>query len=115
MAGSAGGASDLAAVWRRVFEEHASGGGTIVAVCARQGVSRGSWYFWKRKLGIASPAAKPRAKFGSGFAELVVREGAPPAAAFAIEIVLRSGAVVRVGAGAGERELAMVLRVLASC
>ena len=64
------GAVDLAGVWRALFAEHASSGESMVSACARHGVSAGSWYFWKRKLGIAP--RRRAAKRGSGFAELVV-------------------------------------------
>jgi len=91
--------------------------GTAADLCARHGVSKGSWYYWKRRLGLVlgepGPAREAR------FAELVVR--AEPSCAEAargggaVEVILPGGAVVRVGPGAGEAELAMVLRVLRQC
>jgi hypothetical protein len=59
-------------------------------------------------------AAQKAHKGGPGVAELVVRsEGQPDTRG--IEIALSGGTVVRVGTGAGERELAMVLKALGAC
>lgn len=98
-------ARDLAAVWRRVFDEHASGAGTMGALCAKHGVSKGAWYYWRRRIGSAP----------KGFAELVVQGAAPPSGHCAVEVALPSGAVVRVHPGAGEREVALALRALGAC
>ncbi len=123
MAESVGEVGDLAAVWRRVFAEHAAAGGTAAAICARHGVRAASWSYWRKKLGVVPQGGKrpasgeprrKRTKVVQGFAELVVRsEGQPDTRG--IEIALSGGTVVRVGTGAGERELAMVLKALGAC
>jgi hypothetical protein len=108
-----------AEVWRRVFEEHAAGLGSAAALCARHGVSKGSWYYWKRRLAFFDSRNSPPTPAGAArFAELVVREEmahVQEACGGVIEVILPGGAVVRVLAGAGERELEIVLRVLRSC
>lgn len=108
-------AVDLAATWKRLFEEYDPARESILGICTRFGLSPGSWSYWRRKLGVAGgPQRQQTRRRGPAFAELVVRED-PQQSGAGVEIALVSGAIVRVGIGSSERELAMVLKALGAC
>ena len=108
MAGLKGGDVDLAAVWRARFAAYEAGSDSVAAVCGRLGIPVANWYYWRKKLSVGE--ARPQA-----FTELVVAGAAPGGLSHGIEVALASGIVIRVGEGAGERELALVLRALGAC
>ena len=58
--------------WQGLIEQHAGSGQSIAAFCAAAGVAAGSFYSWRRKLGLApeSPPAQPGGRVG--FVELAV-------------------------------------------
>ena len=114
MADLARGDVDLATSWRALFAEYDPAAETMAAACARRGLSTGGWYYWRKKLGIDPARSGRRAKHRTGFVEVLVQDAAPVPQPV-IEIAFRSGAIVRVGAGAGARELEMVLRALGGC
>ena len=49
-----------ARIWQERFERHAKSGETVAAFCAREGVSSQSFYWWKKKLGVAGTGARKR-------------------------------------------------------
>lgn len=57
--------------WQGLLERHAVSGQSIPAFCAATGVAFGSFYRWRRKLGLA-PEPPPAPLGRSGFVELTV-------------------------------------------
>jgi hypothetical protein len=82
---------------------------TIARFCAGEGVSVASFYLWKRRLATANRAAATAdAGPEPGLRWLPVRlpDSAP------LELVLPTGAVLRIAAGADEAALRGLLRLL---
>jgi hypothetical protein len=44
---------DLERLWRQRFQRHFTGGLSVMAFCAREGVSSATFYYWKRRLAAA--------------------------------------------------------------
>lgn len=103
------------AVWleRRAFVARwRSSGLTLAAFARREGVPYGRALAWRARFVAGDGAAPPPP---AGFSELVVRgEPAPPAAP-PVEIVLPSGVLVRVHAGADPGLVRLVLGAVVSC
>lgn len=57
------GVSDPAKVelWRARFARQAESGMKTAEFCVAEGVTQGSYYAWRRKLGLSSPRKKPSA------------------------------------------------------
>jgi hypothetical protein len=96
--------------WAERLARFAAAGQTTAQFCAAEGVSVASFYLWKRRLtaadlptgaAISDPQAGPR---------LVPVRLADPAPA--VELVLPTGAVLRIGAGADAATLTSLLRLL---
>jgi hypothetical protein len=50
---------DLIAEWRRHFADQQSSGLPVRDWCARSGVSRNRYYYWRRRVSIPPPTAAP--------------------------------------------------------
>ena len=90
---------DLIARWRR-------SGISIGDFCIDQGVSESSFYSWKRELAARDQAVTPTTTAMPTFVPVRV---APSAT---IEVVLRSGVVVRVPVGADPSAVAQLVAAL---
>jgi hypothetical protein len=71
---------------------------------------------WRRRLEGARPAlGATRPAAASAFVEVDRSPGLPVRSSTGVEVVLRSGDVVRAGSGTDEATLRMVIAVLRSC
>jgi hypothetical protein len=96
--------------WAERLARFASAGLTTAQFCAAEGVSVASFYLWKRRLAAADlPASSELSGPQAGPRLLPVRLTDP---APAVELVLPTGAVLRIGAGADEATLTALLRLL---
>jgi hypothetical protein len=96
--------------WIKRLARYATAGLTVARFCAGEGVSVASFYLWKRRLAAAElPAAPADSGPEAELRWLSVRlpEAVPP-----LELVLPTGAVLRIGAGADEATLRGLLRLL---
>src|SRR5436305_5141971 len=95
--------------WVERLQRFAGAGLSPAQFCAAEGVSLPAFYAWKRRLAAeaADPAGTAADEPGPGL--LPVRCHDPRAA---IELVLPSGAILRVAAGADEATLRCLLRLL---
>src|ERR1041384_2205974 len=93
--------------WAERLARFASAGLTTAQFCAAEGVSVASFYLWKRRP--APPASSELSGPQAGPRLLPVRLTDP---APAVELVLPTGAVLRIGAGADEATLTALLRLL---
>jgi hypothetical protein len=87
--------------WVERLARFAASGQTAAQFCAAEGVAVASLYHWKRRLAAPAPPAAPR---------LLPVRLAPAAAP--LELLLPSGAILRVGPGADPDALATLLRLL---
>jgi hypothetical protein len=91
--------------WVERLARFAASGQTAAQFCAAEAVAVASLYHWKRRLAApAPPAAPPDAP------RLLPVRLAPAAAP--LELLLPSGAILRVGPGADPDALATLLRLL---
>jgi hypothetical protein len=96
--------------WVKRLARDATAGLPVARFCAGEGVSVAAFYLWKRRLAAADlPAAPADSGPEPGLRWLPVRlpDSAPP-----LELVLPTGAVLRIGAGADEATLRGLLRLL---
>jgi len=93
-------------VWRERFSRFQASGMKGSEFCIAEGLTQGSFYAWRRKLGLA----KPRPKKKSAFQRVVV-SGAP---ALAVSL---PGGVKLEASGGNEAALRAIVRelVLATC
>jgi hypothetical protein len=97
--------------WVERLARFAATGLTTAQFCAAEGVSVASFYLWRRRLAAADADAAPANTLG--------REPGPRLLAVqlpehnpTLELVLPTGAVLRIGAGADEATLRCLLRLL---
>ena len=96
--------------WAERLARFAAAGLTAAQFCAAEGVSVASFYLWKRRLAAADPSPAAGASAPpDGPRLLPVRL---PDRGPAVELVLPTGAVLRIGAGADEATLRGLLRLL---
>lgn len=88
--------------WARLVEEQSKSGQSAQGYCRQRGVSKQSFYAWRRRLREGEP--------GMSFA--LVARGGELEPAGALELTLASGERLKIGAGCGEATLRMVLGVL---
>ncbi len=121
--------------WEEVVRRWREGGQSVAAFCRAEGLPASAFYCWRRKLarrdyrvGERAPdagnGARPQARSVTPAPRLSRQSPIPPflpvrvvedavaAAAQGVEIVLRQGRTVRVGAGFDRQTLAEVLAVL---
>lgn len=97
--------------WAERLVRFAAAGLTTAQFCAAEGVSVASFYLWKRRLAGAGRPDAPEQPSGqpAGPRLLPVRLSQQTPA---IELVLPTGAVLRIGADADEATLRGLLRLL---
>jgi hypothetical protein len=96
--------------WAERLARFAAAGQTTAQFCAAEGVSVASFYLWRRRLAAAEfPAGAENSGHQAGPRLLPVHLAEPTPA---VELVLPTGAVLRIGAGADEATLAALLRLL---
>ena len=87
--------------WVERLARFADSGQSAAQFCAAEGVSVASLYQWKRRLAAATVSDAPR------LLPVFLTSSAPP-----LELLLPSGAALRIGTGADPDTLATVLRLL---
>ena len=96
--------------WAERRARFAAADRTTAQFCAAEGVSVASLYLWKRRLAatdLAADAVRSGPQAGPRLLPVRLAEPTP-----AVELVLPTGAVLRIGAGADEATLAALLRLL---
>jgi transposase-like protein len=92
--------------WRELIDRQRRSGQSIAAFCRTHGISQPSFFSWRKRLRLYSDAPP------SPFVPVQIDLASPLAHAAPIEIVLRSGACVRVSHGCDRQMLETVLAVL---
>jgi hypothetical protein len=92
--------------WRDLIEQQQRSGQPISTFCRSQGVSSPSFFAWRKRLRLHSDAPPPP------FVPIQIELSAPLSQPAPIEIVLRSGACVRVSPGCDRPMLETVMAVL---
>ena len=95
--------------WQGLIAQHAGSGQSIAVFCATAGVAAGSFYSWRRKLGLA-PEPPPAQPGRGGFVELAVG-GAGGTAGVVLE--LGDGRRLVLDRGCDREALAVLLELLA--
>lgn len=98
-------------VWAERLTRFAAAGLTTAQFCASEGVSVASFYLWKRRLAPADAASAPTTVPGSEPRPRLLPVRLPEQTP-AVELVLPTGALLRIGAGADEATLRCLLRLL---
>jgi hypothetical protein len=97
--------------WVERLARFAGSGLRPAEFCAKEGVSLPSFYSWKRRLAAADRCAGtahvPGEDSGPRWLPVRLHDQAVP-----LELVLPTGAVLRIGAGADEATLRCLLRLL---
>jgi transposase len=89
--------------WAERLDRFRSGHRTVAAFCAAEGVSPSNFYLWRRRL--AQPARPPTAKAPAVVPLRISPPFSPP-----IELILPSGAIVRLPADARPELIVAILR-----
>jgi transposase len=84
-------------LWMDRLARFPASGLTVAQFCAIEAVSLPSFYFWKRRLAAQTQAATPQDPSGDGGLRLLPVKLQP--AAPAVELVLSTGAVLRLPPG----------------
>lgn len=92
--------------WRDLITRQRRSGQSIATFCRNHGVSQPSFFAWRRRLRLHSGAPP------SPFVPVQIDLSSPLAHPAPIEIVLRSGACVRVSHGCDRQTLETVLAAL---
>jgi len=106
-----------AAEWSKVIAQWRASGETSKVFAARHGLNAGTLLWWSARLpkeGAGGKRTKPRVR-EPGFAEVRVRRGPTESARGRVEVVTRSGRVVRVEGAVDARALRAVIEVVESC
>ena len=98
--------------WQERLESYKASGLEIDVFCLKEGVSRSTFYRWKKQLEggipesmVAEKAARDRAESAEGAAFVPISLKASP-----VEIELPNGGVVRLPLGVGQAVLVEVIR-----
>jgi hypothetical protein len=97
------GHSDRQERWKAIIAEQKHSGQSVRSFCQGREVAEQSFYYWRKQLGV-EPAPVRFALVETG--EPAARDSA------ALELVLRSGHRLRIGAGVDAAALRTVLRVV---
>lgn len=92
--------------WRDLIGRQQRSGLSIAAFCRDHGISQPSFFSWRKRLRLRSDTSP------SPFVPVQIDLSSPLAHPAPIEIVLRSGACVRVSHGCDRQTLETVLAVL---
>jgi hypothetical protein len=109
--------------WRRVLERCEKSGLTRTAFAEREGINESSLHWWARVLRERDETRRPRARTRrrgrnqkrqarSAFLPVRVMESAPSPTAAPLEVLTRTGRVVRVPIGFDEATLRRVVTAL---
>lgn len=98
--------SALEGTWRERVGRWKASGLSVRAFCAQEGLSEPSFYSWRRTLTARDAAVAPPAPT---FVPVHVFSAAPPPA---LELVLRSGRVLRIPHGCDPEHVRVVLAAL---
>ena len=79
-------------VWRRRLQEFERGSVSVVEFCRRIGVSKATFYVWRRKVSLASPEASAPGSSAIRFLPVQITGESPRT----IEVVLTNGTRVLV-------------------
>lgn len=94
--------SSALAKWREIIERQRASGLSVGAFCRRDAIAESSFFAWRRRLGVAQPAA--------AFVEAKITPALRTTGA--IDVQLRSGRRVRVRRGFDRDLLAEVVAAL---
>lgn len=95
----------------RLLAEWKRSGEPATSFARRKGITSAKFFYWKRRLSTGHSGSRRRSD--SGFVPVRVLSGAPAGGVDGvIEIVLESGARVRVSEGGSEEMLRRTIRVL---
>jgi transposase len=95
-------------MWRERVRRCRASGLSVREFCAAEGLHESAFYFWRREL-----AQRDRQRGGNVRPQFVpVHMTSEPAASAALEVVLRDGRTVRVGAGFDAEHLRAVVAAL---
>jgi hypothetical protein len=97
--------------WRGIFSDWKASGLSISAFCRNRDVAEASFYYWRRELGargrrVGQDAAAPMSVTEPAFVPVRVVAAEP------IEVVVRSGQVLRVGTAFDPAHLRAVVAAL---
>jgi transposase-like protein len=84
--------------WRETLGQQADSGQSIRAFCRDRQLTESAFYFWRRELRERKTQKKDDAKAGTLFVPIVA-ESVAEASVSPIEMVLPSGAVLRLSSG----------------
>lgn len=105
--------TNAAARWAKRVERLERSGLSVRTFAAREGLKAGSLSFWKWKLAQGQRRASAAAPVAPlKFVELTAAASTAPAGPAILEVVLRSGRMVRVPSGFDAAELARLVGVL---
>jgi transposase-like protein len=91
--------------WEMAIETWQASGIPVRQFCRQEGLSEPSFYSWRRKLKKNKPKDKPAS---SDFVEVYLPgTGSPP-----LELVLKSGSVLRIGSSTDKELLSRVIGIL---
>ena len=100
--------ADVRQAWAERLQRFATAGLPAAPFCAQEGVSLASFYLWRRRLAAQGPT--PRSSAAPSTPRLLpVRLTTAPVP---LEIVLTTGAVLRIGPGADPATVHDLLRLL---
>jgi len=95
--------------WQMVMETWQDSGLSVRQFCKNEGLSEPSFYFWRRKLNqTKSTPGSQQATVSGAFIEVSIPSNAPAA----LELVLSSGNILRIGTAADSSALSRVISVL---
>lgn len=103
--------------WRLVLDEHGKSGLTASTFCDREGISKPSFYSWRREIKRRDSDGSPKPIVDSEklVPVEVVDVASPESAERELEITTPGGFTLRCHQGFGELDLQAVLTVLVSC
>jgi hypothetical protein len=95
--------------WQMVIETWQTSGLSVSRFCKAEGLSEGSFYNWRKKLSASnSKHGKNNSSGSSAFVEVSMPKNNPAA----LELVLSTGSILRIGPGADNKTLISVISVL---
>ena len=105
-----GSSDDQAGYWEMVVETWRGSGLSVREFCEREGLSKASFYGWRRKLarGDESASGDPTASEPGSFIEV----STPRESSGALELVLCSGNTLRIGSGVDSGTIGDVISIL---
>ena len=103
--------SELRTFWERKVRTWQQSGLSIRRFCTKHKLSEPSFYHWRRTLGL-HPARRSQSASNDDSTDSFIRVSVPEGASHAMELVLSSGHVLRIGSGVDGGRLSQVLSAL---